>query len=256
MKRLAALVNKHLIILALIGFSQNLSASDPTPQLTPSYWFHQAQAKDLAPDPSQHYRPFSLSSDASGYRIRLLKKLADWHQQHTNGLTVRLEQSATAQRNAALKIGLLIAREHTDIPTPEQRQTWYQNNFKALDLANFDDNKAHLLMTFWSEPDAKQGRWRKDYQLSIAPSEWGRPLDFELPLADFICSYELNYQRTMASSQTDCSTIHWQELTIVSETRDQNVLRNLDNTAFESQVIAEHYRLLQLEQLQLSIIGE
>lgn len=256
MKKYAALCNKLPITLMLICMNATLHAGETSQQLEPSHWFHQDHAQDLVADPDNNLAPFNLKKDTFGYRIRLLKKLADWHQQHTNGLTMKLAPNVAAQLNSALDISFLIEAKHTDIPSSAQLRTWYQNKFGNVNLADFDDSQAHILLTFWTKPDADQGIWRKDYLLSIAPSEWGKPLSFKLPLTDFICSYELNYQRTVATDQTACRTENWQELTVVNETRNQNVLRNINGVAFENQTVPEHYRTLQLRHLQLSIVSD
>ncbi|MDN3638336.1 hypothetical protein QWY82_05855 [Simiduia curdlanivorans] len=255
MNKYPALCIKYLMAFALLCMSANPNAGEASQQLEASYWFHQDSAQDLTPAPDNSYAPFTLTKDAKGYQIRLLKKLADWSHQHTNGLTFKVEPNAFNQQHSALQISFFINAELTETPTNSQLKIWYQEKFAPLNLADFDDDQAHLLMTFWTQRDANQGRWRNDYLLSIAPSKWGKPLSFELPLASFICSYELNYQRTIASDQTACPTKSWQELTLVNETRNQNVLRNLNSVAFENQAIAEHYRALQLSQLQLSIIS-
>lgn len=167
-------------------------------------------------------------------RMTLVKKIVDWHQQHSTGIEITQlsDEGLRFGDIDSFSIELTIHKEHTYIPSLEQLKKTYQAYLKAGEyenLVDFDHGKVNIMFVFYeknnsNEVDAKvMASIEIDADNHQISSENVR-LKIKIPVSLMRFYNEHHYQKS-PQTQTEIATKLIQGLSITAETASGSVLR-------------------------------
>lgn len=171
-------------------------------------------------------------------RMTLVKKIVDWHQQHSTGIEITQlsDEGLRFGDIDSFSIELTIHKEHTYIPSLEQLKKTYQAYLKAGELANladFDHGKVNIMFVFYeknntNEVDAKvMASIEIDIEFDADNHQISREngrLKIKIPVSLMRFYNEYHYQKS-PQTQTEIATKLILGLTITAETASGSVLR-------------------------------
>ena len=168
-------------------------------------------------------------ANTSILQMTLIKKLANWDQQHVNGVEFKNLGNAdiTFERIQFISLDLKINRQNTFIPSPLAIQKKYQQLAPSKLIDALDKGKVNLGLTLYEKNDTNLIDHKASVIFEIDQNtlsdQW---LRINIPASHLQFYVEQNYQKT-PQKQTELTGFLVNNLVLVAETSSGSVLRKI-----------------------------
>lgn len=170
---------------------------------------------------SNNAKANSSCNNVSTLDIVLLKKIADWNHQHSNGFECNiLAQGYKFGDIKSLVFDLKINTAKTRIPTVESIKKTYANYVNGSIVDAMDDGKVNIGITLGDNTNLNASIIFQLDQVTLG-DKWVR---VTIPMDKLSYYQEINYKQT-AKTQADLSNVVINRMLIVGETKSGAVLR-------------------------------
>jgi hypothetical protein len=167
----------------------------------------------------------SSCNDVYTLDIVLLKKIADWNHQHSNGFECNiLTQGIKFGDIENLVFDLKINSAKTNIPSVESIKKTYANYVNEAIVNALEDGKVNIGITLGDNTNLN-GTIIFQLDQNILSDKWVR---VTIPMNKLSFSSEINYKKTH-KTLADLSDVIINRMLIVGETKSGSVLRNSIN---------------------------
>mgnify|MGYP000011732819 CR=1 FL=1 len=206
------------------------------------HWNHPATSSEQYLGLKHHADAYALkiekTAEAEQVQITLIKKVANWHQQHSNGLKIDFSQSQlTFDQIKALSLQLSLNKRASSIPTVEQLKTVYREYIDSglIDVDWLEEMVSQLgviNIKLFGEHHGDQNiaTVLANYQLVLyeamdSSAKTTQEEAIDIVLSDFDLYRQKNWQEQQVSID-DITSIKVIGMLITAETNNEKTLRS------------------------------
>ncbi len=190
--------------------------------------------------------------DHQSFHMTLVKKIGDWDQQHLNGMEIFYgEELLRFSEIKSFEMTLKIDSKKTYIPNLAQIREAFNQSLTEAEIYNFEKFNFNLGITLF-EPGGNEQTFNVFYNLEIAPDEFDQWLNVTIPINEFNCYLERNYQETYVTL-SDYQNRLFKGIRLCAETHSTKVVRNLHPEFYHSNPPDEVYKELSFAIGQISL---
>lgn len=207
----------------------------------------------------EHYTPAITNADNNtNIDVTLIKKIANWHQQHSNGLKITFDQQElTFGALNAVSFSMLVDKEASNIPNNTLLQK-YQKYIKSglIDEVWFDEllpENGVVNIALFGEHHENQNiaTVMGNYQLYISESMFSEVNELSIPIEFFDFYQQKDWNETVISFN-EIKNIKVLGILITAETKNQKTLRSYLQDSYPND-IKESYIELDLKLKNMAI---